>query len=105
MKPFSREMGERTPGRNPGSPSPVPSCEPVRPLGKSAAPCCGDPGASVSEAPYYEGFVDGSVDTPAGPVLRGKTTLGPRDVAGRWRMRWGVGRSRYRAPPGCEEKT
>ena len=73
--------------------------KPFGSAGKSADFCCGGPGTSVSEAPYPEGFVDGSVDTPAGPVPRVKTTLGPGDVAGRWKMRWGVGRSRYRVAP------
>jgi hypothetical protein len=44
--------------------------------------------------------MDGRVETPAGPVPRVKTKLEARDVLGRWKMRWGMGRDRYRIEPG-----
>jgi hypothetical protein len=44
--------------------------------------------------------VDGQADTPAGAVPRIHSRLGFRDVLGRWRVRWGIGRDRYRIAPG-----
>ena len=40
------------------------------------------------------------METPAGPVPRVSTELRPRDIVGRWLMRWGFGRNRYRVAPG-----
>lgn len=45
-------------------------------------------------------WIDGSLDTPAGPVTRVKTDLSLRDRAGGWRVRWGIGRMGFRVPPG-----
>ena len=45
-------------------------------------------------------FVDGWVVTAAGKVPRVKTCLDMYDVLGRWQMRWGSGRNRYRVAPG-----
>ncbi len=47
-----------------------------------------------------EPFVEGWLDTPVGPVPRVGTRLGVADVLGRWAMRWGIGRDRYRIAPG-----
>jgi len=44
--------------------------------------------------------VDGLVETPAGPVPRVHSRIGRRDLLGRWRVRWGIGRDRYRVAPG-----
>jgi hypothetical protein len=44
--------------------------------------------------------VDGQVDTPAGPVPRVHSRIGGRDLLGRWKVRWGIGRDRYRVAPG-----
>ena len=44
--------------------------------------------------------MDGQVDTPAGPVPRVHSRIGRRDLLGRWRVRWGIGRDRYRVAPG-----
>jgi hypothetical protein len=49
---------------------------------------------------YEDSFVDGKVDTPAGPVPRVHSRIGSGDVLGRWRVRWGIGRDRYRVAPG-----
>jgi hypothetical protein len=49
---------------------------------------------------YEDAFVDGAVDTPAGPVPRIHSRIGSRDLLGRWRVRWGIGRDRYRVAPG-----
>jgi hypothetical protein len=45
-------------------------------------------------------MVDGRVDTPIGPVPRVHSRIGRRDLLGRWRVRWGIGRDRYRVAPG-----
>jgi CO dehydrogenase/acetyl-CoA synthase gamma subunit (corrinoid Fe-S protein) len=45
-------------------------------------------------------FVEGWLETPVGTAPRVKTRLGAADVFGRWQMRWGIGRDRYRIAPG-----
>jgi len=67
-----------------------------------AEPCCPTPDGAGQEAPGYRlwPFVEGWLETPAGPVPRVKTNLDPGDVLGRWQMRWGLGRDRYRIAPG-----
>ncbi len=45
-------------------------------------------------------FLDGQVETPAGPVPRVHSRIGSRDLLGRWKVRWGIGRDRYRVAPG-----
>ena len=40
------------------------------------------------------------MDTPAGPIPRVDSRIGSRDLLGRWKVRWGVGRDRYRVAPG-----
>ncbi len=54
------------------------------------------------EIPGYrvQPFVEGWLETPAGRVPRVGTRLGVADVLGRWAMRWGIGRDRYRIAPG-----
>jgi len=49
---------------------------------------------------YDDTFVDGQVDTPGGPVPRIHSRIGSRDLLGRWKVRWGIGRDRYRVAPG-----
>jgi hypothetical protein len=44
--------------------------------------------------------VDGQVETPAGPVPRVHSRIGVRDILGRWKVRWGIGRDRYRVAQG-----
>lgn len=56
-------------------------------------------GAETSAGSYLTTFLDGHVDTAVGPVPRITTRLTPGDVLGRWRVRWGVGRNRYRIEP------
>jgi hypothetical protein len=55
-----------------------------------------------SELPGYRlmPFVAGWEVTAAGKVPRVKTCLDMSDVLGRWQMRWGSGRNRYRVAPG-----
>ena len=69
------------------------------PSGK-ASPCCGGGSPSKDGLRYEETFLDGQVDTPAGPVPRVHSRIGRRDLLGRWRVRWGIGRDRYRVAPG-----
>jgi len=45
-------------------------------------------------------FVTGWLETPAGAVPQVATGLTGRDLLGRWQMRWGLGRMRYRIAPG-----
>jgi hypothetical protein len=45
-------------------------------------------------------FLDGQVETAAGPVHRVHSRIGSRDLLGRWKVRWGIGRDRYRVAPG-----
>ena len=69
------------------------------PSGK-ASPCCGGGSSPGGEVRYDDTFVDGKVETPAGPVPRVHSRIGSRDLLGRWKVRWGIGRDRYRVAPG-----
>ena len=69
------------------------------PSGK-ASPCCGGGSPSKDGLRYEDTFLDGQVDTPAGPVPRVHSRIGRRDLLGRWRVRWGIGRDNYRVAPG-----
>lgn len=69
------------------------------PSGKASS-CCGGGSPSKDGLRYEETFLDGQVDTPAGPVPRVHSRIGSRDLLGRWRVRWGIGRDRYRVAPG-----
>ncbi|GAB4282322.1 MAG: mercury methylation corrinoid protein HgcA [Deferrisomatales bacterium] len=71
-----------------------PCCTPA------ALPCC--PPAAQRERPGYRlwPFVERWLDTPAGPVPAVRTRLVGADRLGRWLMRWGIGRDRYRIAPG-----
>jgi len=71
--------------------------------------CCAstaEPGSRPQEwgqeVPGYRlwPFVEGWLDTPVAPVPRVKTALDTEDTFGRWQMRWGIGRDRYRIAPG-----
>ena len=70
------------------------------PTSGKTVPCCGGSLPSKGGIPREEGFVDGRVDTPAGPVPRVHSRRAVRDLLGRWRVRWGVGRDRYGVAPG-----
>lgn len=45
-------------------------------------------------------WVEGTVKTPVGEVPRVGSALRFRDRLGEWRVRWGIGRMRYRVDPG-----
>jgi hypothetical protein len=60
-------------------------------------------GAEAPPKTYRYGpapYVDGAVESRGGPVRHVGTRLTPRDRHGARRMRWGVGRDRYRVEPG-----
>jgi hypothetical protein len=67
---------------------------------KNASPCCGGGPPSKSVTRHEDAFVDGQVDTPAGPIPRVHSRIGSRDLLGWWKMRWGIGRDRNRVAPG-----
>jgi hypothetical protein len=69
------------------------------PSGKGS-PCCGGGSPSTAVPRYEDTFVAGQVETPAGPVPRVHSRIGGRDLVGRWKIRWGIGRDRYRVVPG-----
>lgn len=62
--------------------------------------CCGG-AAAPDDYPYPEQpYLDGSVDTFAGPVPRAVTRLSRADRLGALRVRMGIGRSDHRVRPG-----
>lgn len=63
------------------------------------SPCCGGSEPGRETVSYRDGFLDGWVETHAGPVPRVVAILRARDILGRWKMRWGIGRRRYRIAP------
>ncbi len=75
-------------------------CPPAAPVG--GTPCCVPDSGANGDLPGYRmwPFVEGWLDTPAVRVPRVHTRLGPSDLLGRWAMRWGIGRDRYRIAPG-----
>ncbi|WP_258539275.1 mercury methylation corrinoid protein HgcA, partial [Dissulfurirhabdus thermomarina] len=54
------------------------------------------PAGDPRQQPFYAGWVE----TPVGMVPRLATRLRPADHLGRFRVRWGIGRDRYRVRPG-----
>jgi hypothetical protein len=70
------------------------------PPGGNASPCCCGGSPSKTVLRHEDTFLDGQVDTPAGPVPRVHSRIGSRDLLGRWRVRWGIGRDRFRVAPG-----
>lgn len=77
--------------------APEPCCPSPAP---SKAACCGE--EKSAELPGYRlwPFVTGWQETASGNVPRVKTSLNASDILGRWQMRWGLGRDRYRVAPG-----
>ena len=70
------------------------------PQSGNVPPCCCGGSSSKAMFRYEDPFVDGQVDTPAGPVPRVHSRIGSRDLLGRWKVRWGIGREHYRVAPG-----
>lgn len=67
---------------------------------RTPSPCCGGSAPGTEPVSDRDGFLDGWVETPVGPVPRVVASLRPRDILGRWKMRWGIGRGRYWIAPG-----
>jgi hypothetical protein len=65
-----------------------------------AVPCCGGGSPSKGVIRNEDSFVDGQVETPAGPVPCVHSRITVRDLLGRWKVRWGIGRDSYRVAPG-----
>jgi hypothetical protein len=79
--------------------------EPNQALSKEDEPCCGPPSgppSSPHERPGYTlcEFVEGFIETAAGPVPRLKRNLSRRDRLGTVRVRIGIGRNDYTVAPG-----
>jgi hypothetical protein len=80
----------------------------MRPVYREAPadePCCGPPPGPASspfEKPGYRlcGFVEGFMETPAGPVPRIKTRCETDDIYGSIRVRLGINRGQYKVAPG-----
>jgi hypothetical protein len=76
------------------------SAECCAPQSGKASPCCGGGSPSKDVLRNDDSSVDGQVETPAGPVPRVHSRITVRDLLGRWKVRWGIGRDRYRVAPG-----
>jgi len=65
-------------------------------------PCCGPTVEIVGTAPVDMSawWITGVVKTSIGEIPRVSTVLTGRDRLGRWKVRWGIGRMRYRVEPG-----
>ena len=73
----------------------------VFPIYTGSACCANDPGEKRTNLPRLDqGFVIGSVSTPAGSVPRVSSELQWRDHWGAVKARWGVGRMDYAVDPG-----
>jgi hypothetical protein len=92
------DKGYRAEATDPSSSETARGC--CDPAAEKSVSCCGGGSPSKSAIRYDESFVEGQVDTPAGPVPRVHSRIGSRDLLGRWRVRWGIGRDRYRVAPG-----
>ncbi len=63
--------------------------------------CCGDSaGAASSRVAEETPWIDGCVETVAGPVPCVRTALNSADRLGAWKVRWGIGRMSYSVEPG-----
>lgn len=67
---------------------------------KETSPCCGGTEPSRFDGTFEDRFIDRWIDTPVGRVARVTTRLDWVDTAGRWKMRWGIGRGSWRVAPG-----
>lgn len=64
--------------------------------------CCSTLAAAPPSQPprMDRDWVDGAVDSAVGPIPRIKTILSSADRVGAWKVRWGLGRGRFRVEPG-----
>jgi len=90
------------------SESPLPETNPPLNEGHEAdkKPCCccvvGSNQAEIVQTPPStdEPWVVGTLDSPIGVVPQADTQLRLADYCGTWRVRWSIGRMRYRVDPG-----
>jgi hypothetical protein len=88
-----RETSER-PEAEPSCCGPAPKPE------RRQSACCGARPAPPADYPYGPAaYVTGSLETPAGPVLKVSRDITKADRLGAWRVRWGFGRDDYRVKP------
>jgi len=73
-------------------PSSARSSECCAPKSGNVSPCCGGGSTSKGVIRNEDSFVDGQVETAAGPVPRVHSRITVRDLLGRWKVRWGIGR-------------
>ncbi|HPR65068.1 MAG TPA: mercury methylation corrinoid protein HgcA [Thermoanaerobaculia bacterium] len=66
----------------------------------SCAPVPCGPGDTTSRPERTEPYLNGWIDSAAGPVPRLSTILSREDHRGSRRVRWGIGRDSYRIAPG-----
>jgi hypothetical protein len=99
--------GDKTEGASAGEKKPIPlpmaqapqACCP--PAEEEPSSCC-SPAETPEELPGYRlwPFLRGWTEAAGKQVPQVATDLTFSDIAGRWAMRWGIGRSRFRVTPG-----
>jgi len=71
------------------------------PQSGNVSPCCGGGSPSKGDIRNDDSFVDGEVETPAGPVPRVHSRIAVRDLLGRWKVRWGSAGTGTASRRGC----
>ncbi len=74
-------------------------CHPPQ-TASGGSPCCGPDPPEFSYPPGRPPWITGLVTTPVGDVPVVGTVLRASDRLGAWKVRWGIGRMRYRVEPG-----
>lgn len=67
---------------------------------KTTCGCSCSSGCCTSNPVPNEPYIAGLNVTLAGAIPRASTKLSTRDVLGAWRVRWGIGRMKYKVVPG-----
>ena len=65
-------------------------------MAEENAVCCCKQAQEKPQEPYIAGWLK----SPVGDVPQVKTALGTQDILGAWRVRWGIGRMKYKIEPG-----
>ncbi len=95
---------QQAPSANLGSETEQPVGDGIGGTGESCCCCSAVKGSQhelVQSPPSTsEPWILGTLDTPVGTVPLADTWLRLTDHLGTWRMRWGIGRMRYRVDPG-----
>lgn len=65
-----------------------------------SSPCCRSEPPVVPQDSHRPRWIKGKVTSPIGDIPVAATTLSVPDRLGAWRMRWGIGRLKYRVEPG-----